>query len=66
VIVVDASALATALGDDGNDGELARERLRAEDLAAPEIIDLEVTSVGPRSRMSAARCSLSLVSPTCR
>jgi predicted nucleic acid-binding protein len=44
VIVVDASVLAPALADDGNDGERARERLRGEELAAPELIDLEVVS----------------------
>ncbi|MGH9102648.1 MAG: type II toxin-antitoxin system VapC family toxin [Acidimicrobiales bacterium] len=45
MIVVDASVLAPALGDDGADGDRARERLGGESLAAPELIDLEVTSV---------------------
>jgi len=45
VIVVDASVLASALGDDGEDGDRARQRLRHETLAAPELIDLEVSSV---------------------
>jgi len=45
VIVVDASVLATALGDDGDDGDRARQRLSGETLAAPELIDLEVSSV---------------------
>jgi predicted nucleic acid-binding protein len=45
VIVVDASVLATALGDDGPDGDRARARLRGERLSAPELIDLEVDSV---------------------
>lgn len=45
VIVVDASVLAVALGDDGPDGDRARARLHGEELAAPELIDLEVTSV---------------------
>jgi predicted nucleic acid-binding protein len=45
VLVVDASVLATALGDDGPDGDAARARLRDEELAAPELIDLEVLSV---------------------
>lgn len=45
MIVVDANVLATALGDDGDDGDSARQRLRSEKLAAPELIDLEVTSV---------------------
>ncbi len=45
MIVVDASVLAPALGDDGDDGDLARSRLRGERLAAPELVDLEVPSV---------------------
>ena len=45
MIVVDASVLATALADDGTDGDAARSRLRGEDLAAPELVDLEVASV---------------------
>jgi predicted nucleic acid-binding protein len=31
--------------DDGKDGDHARQRLRSHDLAAPELIDLEVTAV---------------------
>jgi predicted nucleic acid-binding protein len=45
VLVVDASALAPALADDGPDGDAARARLRGEDLVAPELIDLEMLSV---------------------
>lgn len=45
MIVVDASVLATALSDDGQDGDRARERLRGEQLAAPTLVDLEVASV---------------------
>jgi predicted nucleic acid-binding protein len=45
VLVVDASVLATALADDGADGDTARGCLLMQDLAAPELIDLEVTSV---------------------
>jgi predicted nucleic acid-binding protein len=45
VLVVDASVLATALADDGRDGDSARARLRGERLAAPELVDLEVASV---------------------
>jgi predicted nucleic acid-binding protein len=45
VLVVDASVLATALGDDSLDGDVARSRLRGEHLAAPELVDLEVASV---------------------
>jgi predicted nucleic acid-binding protein len=45
VLVVDASVLATALADDGQEGDIARARLRGQALAAPELIDLEVVSV---------------------
>lgn len=45
MIVVDASVLAPALGDDGDDGDRARQRLWRETLAAPELIDLDVSSV---------------------
>jgi predicted nucleic acid-binding protein len=48
VIIVDASVLATSLGDDGPDGDRARARLRGERLAAPELVDLEVASVWRR------------------
>lgn len=53
MIVVDASVLVAALGDDGHSGHIARQRLRNEHLVAPEIIDLEVISV--LRRMVAAR-----------
>jgi predicted nucleic acid-binding protein len=45
VIVVDAGIIAVALADDGSDGDNARHRLRGEVLTAPDLIDLEVTSV---------------------
>jgi predicted nucleic acid-binding protein len=45
VLVVDASVLVVALADDGEDGDRARQRLRGEELAVPELIDLEVASV---------------------
>jgi predicted nucleic acid-binding protein len=48
VIVVDASVLAVALGDDGTDGQHARRRLADETLVAPELVDLEVVSVWRR------------------
>jgi predicted nucleic acid-binding protein len=60
MIVIDASVLATALGDDGEDGDTARERLRGEELAAPEIIDLEVTSVWRRTLTDEHRAALAL------
>lgn len=65
VIVVDASVLAVALGNDGTDGQRARERLIDETLAAPELIDLEVTSVWRRqvaARLMAARRAADAVS----
>jgi len=54
VIVVDASVLASALGDDGADGQRARHRLASERLFAPEIVDLEAGSVW-RSAVRARR-----------
>jgi predicted nucleic acid-binding protein len=44
VIVTDAGVLVAIFVDDGRWGEAARARVRDEDLAAPELIDLEVTS----------------------
>ena len=49
MIVVDASIVASALGDDGSDGERARQRLAGERLFAPELLDLEVASVWRRA-----------------
>ena len=49
MIIVDASFLVMALGDDGTDGAQARQRLHGEELAAPHLIDPEVTSVLRRS-----------------
>lgn len=49
MIVVDASVLASALGDDGDDGACARDELAGERLFAPELIDLEVASVWRRA-----------------
>lgn len=45
VIVPDASVLVVALADDTALGDRARHRLHGEDLAAPELVYLEVTSV---------------------
>jgi len=50
VLVVDASVVATALADDGSDGDHARAALRGRELVAPELIDLEVVSVLRRQR----------------
>jgi predicted nucleic acid-binding protein len=57
VLVVDASVLAPALADDGPDGDAARARLRGQSLVAPELIDLETTSV-IRSRSRAGHVDL--------
>jgi predicted nucleic acid-binding protein len=48
VIVIDASVLVVALGDDGPDGRRARARLVGERLLAPEVVDLEVMSAWRR------------------
>jgi predicted nucleic acid-binding protein len=68
VIVVDASVLAVALGDDGHDGDSARARLRGERLTAPELVDLEVASVWRRQvregAMDARRAALALTDLT--
>jgi predicted nucleic acid-binding protein len=65
VLVVDASVLVVALADDGPDGDQARARLRGEELAAPELLDVEVASVLRRQvRLGAAaprRAELALV-----
>lgn len=46
MIVVDASVVANALADDGDDGKLARRRLiDADELAAPDLVDVETVSV---------------------
>ena len=60
MIVIDASVLATALGDDADDGERVRVRLRGESLAAPAIIDLEVASVWRRTLTDERRATLAL------
>jgi predicted nucleic acid-binding protein len=52
VLVVDASALACALADDGRDGDTARARLRGQSLVAPEVIDLETASVIRRQHLA--------------
>ena len=44
MLVVDASVLAVALGSDNDIGTQVRSRLMGEDLAAPALVDVEVTS----------------------
>jgi len=48
LIAVDASVVVVALCDDGPDGDRARRRLRDERMAAPHLLDLEVTSAWRR------------------
>lgn len=46
MIVVDASILANAIGDDGADGQRARSEVRsAGGLAAPDLVDVETVAV---------------------
>jgi len=46
VIVVDASILANAIGDDGDDGRRARAELhRADGVSAPDLVDVETVAV---------------------
>lgn len=46
MIVVDASIVANAIGDDGADGRAAREMLASDpDLAAPDLVDVETVAV---------------------
>lgn len=46
MIVIDASVLANAVGDDEDDGHTARSELRAAgDLAAPDLVDVETVAV---------------------
>ena len=53
MIVVDASVLASALIDDGEDGDRIRRRLEAEELlVAPEIVDLEVANAWRRDLLA--------------
>lgn len=64
MLVVDASVVAVALGDDGRDGDQVRARLRGETCIAPELLDLEVASVFRRrvraGGMPARRAELAL------
>jgi predicted nucleic acid-binding protein len=45
VIVVDASVLANIVGDDGADGDRAREVLRGAELSVPDLADVAVVAV---------------------
>ena len=45
MLVVDASVLAPALADAGDDGRRFRDRFHGESLAGPDLLRIEVTSV---------------------
>lgn len=45
MIVVDASVLANAVGDDGADGATARAALAGQELSIPDLADVEVVAV---------------------
>lgn len=68
VIVVDASVLVTALAVDDASGDRARQRLRGEFLAAPQLVDVEVASVLRRLQLKGTltvrRASLALTDLT--
>lgn len=52
-MVLDASVLANALADGGPDGSIARRRLSGtDDLAAPDLIDVETTAVLRKRRIA--------------
>jgi len=46
LIVIDASVLANVVGDDGSDGQRARQEFRdASEVAAPDLVDVETVAV---------------------
>lgn len=44
MLVVDASVIAPAVADGGPDGDLCRERIKGQSLAAPDLLRVEVVS----------------------
>jgi len=48
LIAVDASVIVAALGNDGREGIVARDRLIGEEMFAPHLIDLEAVSAWRR------------------
>ena len=44
-MVVDASVLVNVVGDDGADGQRARELIGGDDVSVPDLVDVEVVSV---------------------
>jgi predicted nucleic acid-binding protein len=64
VLVVDASVIAPAIADGGRDGTRLRQRLRGEQLAAPDLLRIEVLSVIrrqlARGRLTSAQADLAI------
>jgi len=54
VLVVDASVIAPAVADGGPDGEACRARIKAQSLAAPDLLRVEAVSVIRRQLASGA------------
>jgi predicted nucleic acid-binding protein len=53
LIVIDASVLANVISDDGDDGDLARSEFRsADDVAAPDLVDVETVAVLRKRRLA--------------
>ncbi len=61
MLVVDASVIAPALADGGPDGDICRERIKGQVLAAPDLLGLEVMSV---LRRQLANGSLTMMQAT--
>ena len=54
VLVVDASVIAPALADGSTDGDICREKLKGQVLAAPDLLRVEVMSVIRRQAATGA------------
>ena len=61
MLVVDASVIAPAVADGGPDGDLCRERIAGQSLAAPDLLRIEVLSV-IRRHVSAGQLSIAQAS----
>lgn len=61
MLVVDASVIAPAVADGGPDGDICRERIAGQSLAAPDLLRIEVLSV-IRRHVSAGQLSIAQAS----
>lgn len=61
MLVVDASVIAPAVADGGADGDICRERIAGQPLAAPDLLRIEVLSV-IRRHVSAGQLSVTQAS----